>query len=50
MGRLSKIFELNEPIISGHKILNKQDYKNIVDQLENEIINTAYIVEVREAL
>ena len=45
-----KIFELNEPIISGHKILNKQDYKNIVDQLENEIINTAYIVEVREAL
>ena len=45
-----KIFELNEPIISGHKILNKKDYKSIIDQLEYETINKAYIVEIRKAL
>ena len=45
-----KIFVLNEPIISGHKILNEKDYKSIIDQFEYEIINSANIVEVRKAL
>ena len=45
-----KIFVLNEPIISGYNILNKKDYKSIIDQLEYETINKAYIVEIRKAL
>ena len=45
-----KLFELNEPIISGYNILNKKDYKSIIDQLEYETINKAYIVEIRKAL
>ena len=45
-----KIFILNEPIISGHKILDKNAYKSIVDQLNYEIINKADIVEIRKVL
>ena len=45
-----KIFILNEPIISGHKILDEKAYKNIVDQLDYEIINKADIVEIRKVL
>ena len=45
-----KIFTLNGPIISGHKILEEKEYKNIVDQLGYEIINSADIVEIRKVL
>ena len=45
-----KIFIINEPIVSGHKILDEKAYKSIVDQLDYEIINTADIVEIRKVL
>ena len=45
-----KIFKLNEPIITGYDILNEQDYRKIISQLDYDIIYSTDIVELRKVL
>ena len=45
-----KIFKLNESIITGYDILNEQDYRKIISQLDYDIIYSTDIVEIRKAL
>ena len=45
-----KIFRLNESIITGYDILNEQDYRKILSQLDYDIIYSTDIVEIRKVL
>ena len=45
-----KIFKLNESIITGYDILNEQDYRKILSQLDYDIIYSTDIVEIRKVL
>ena len=45
-----KIFKLNEPIITGYDILDEQDYRKIISQLDYDIIYSTDVVEIRKVL
>ena len=44
-----KIFKLNEPIITGYDILDEQDYRKIISQLDYDIIYSTDVVHAHNA-